>query len=754
MSRLLSPRFAAQAAEFLPNVLVVVPTLNEARRVADVVDALLEQPANAAELRVVVVDGGSSDATVTIVEAMAARRPGLSVLHNPARLQSAAVNLAARELGLFADVLVRCDAHATYPPRFVERLLSALAAHRADAVVVPLVSRGESALQRAVAWVSNSPVGTGGSAHRGARRSGFVDHGHHAAFRMDAFRRAGGYDETFSHNEDAELDCRQRAVGSRLFLDAENPVTYHPRATLWALARQYFNYGAGRSRTLRRHPSSVRARQLVVPLNALLLAGGLLCGAARATFLAWPIAYATLLVLVSVHFTARERSLAGLWTGPVAAAMHLGWAAGFFTGLLRKRERRWTDGVRPATGSEPGAYRVGEGEPMHVLAVDPSLFTAPYDAALTRGLVAAGVRPLWAVRPVRPGDRPELAEPFVEEIFYRKTDRLVRLPRRLRALAKGIEHVVGLCELVRLVAATKPAVVHFQWLVVPWLDALAISVVRRMAPVVVTVHDTKAWNGDSLGRLQTWGADLPLGFADKLIVHTRAGHAALCRRGFAPERVVVIPHGPMALGGGQAARSRPRDTRFTFVAFGELKPYKGLDILIEALGSLPPELRSRTRAVVAGRPMMDLEPLRARIAELGLASTVEIRAWRQSEAEMAELFDDADCFVFPYRQIDASGVYYLVKDLSKWLIASNVGIFAEDVQDGVRGTLVPPEDPHALASAMTLALTLRYRPCGPTSQTTWESIGESTRAVYAEVTAARAARPTGAVVGLSEGAGE
>jgi glycosyltransferase involved in cell wall biosynthesis len=372
------------------------------------------------------------------------------------------------------------------------------------------------------------------------------------------------------------------------------------------------------------------------------------------------------------------------------------------------------------------------------LLVDPSLVTAPYDAALDAGLREAGVRTTWAVRPVRKGDRRELPEPVVDEMFYRKSEKLAKLPRRLRSLAKGLEHVAGLFALARRVAATRPDVVHFQWLVVPWLDALAIAFLRQRVPVVVTVHDTTPWNGDRSKRLQTWGADWPLRLADKLIVHTRGGKNALVERGFDAERVAVIPHGPLSLKSELGPASRRTDGRWTFVVFGEIKPYKGVDVLVEAVGLLSDELRGRSRVVIAGRPLMDLEPIRARIRELGLEEVVEIRPRRHTEDEMAELFHAADCFLFPYRRIDASGVYFLVKSFPKWLIASNVGIFAEDLEDGVRGMLVPPEDPRALASAMTLALTLRYRPVGLNTDHDWQSIGVATRSVYGEARDRRA----------------
>jgi len=241
-------------------VLVVIPTLNEVRTVEAVVQSLRSDPPSGARVVTVIADGGSRDGTVELAQRMASADDSLRFVANPRRIQSAAVNLAVRQFGDGADVLVRCDAHAHYPRGFVASLLGSLERSGADAVVVPMDSSGSGCFQKAVAWVSNTWAGTGGSAHRGGRRSGFVDHGHHAAFRMESFRRAGGYDESYTHNEDAELDCRQRGLGSRIWLDADIRLTYHPRATPRALARQYYAYGRGRSRTVRRHPGSMRAR--------------------------------------------------------------------------------------------------------------------------------------------------------------------------------------------------------------------------------------------------------------------------------------------------------------------------------------------------------------------------------------------------------------------------------------------------------------------------------------------------------------
>jgi succinoglycan biosynthesis protein ExoA len=337
-------------------VLAVVPTLNEERHIEKVLSGLLDEACDFAGMRIVVADGGSQDGTADRVLALARRHPQVSLISNPARIQSAALNLAARQFGRDADVLIRCDAHALYPNHFCRSLVHTLSRTGADAVVVPLDSIGDSCWQRAVAWVSNSAVGTGGSAHRAGRRSGFVDHGHHAAFRMERFRRAGGYDESFTHNEDAELDCRQRALGARVYLDAEIRIGYRPRPTPAGLWHQYFRYGAGRSRTARRHPGSLRLRQLAVPTHLALSLAALALAPIFPPALAWPGFYLAVLGTTSLVLALRHRSVCGLLAGPAAAVMHTAWACGFLSALVTRREAAW----RPeATVPLWGATEVG-----------------------------------------------------------------------------------------------------------------------------------------------------------------------------------------------------------------------------------------------------------------------------------------------------------------------------------------------------------------------------------------------------------
>ena len=366
---------------------------------------------------------------------------------------------------------------------------------------------------------------------------------------------------------------------------------------------------------------------------------------------------------------------------------------------------------------------------MKVVLVDASLYTAPYDAALTEGLVLAGVQPTWLTRPVRRGDREEIPAQYTDAFFYRRTDKMDWLPAKLRALVKGCAHFAGTARLLWKIRRTRPDVVHVQWIVVPLVDIAAMALIRRWCPLILTVHDTVAYNGQKMAWLQRIGHRLPAKLAHHLIVHTGSGREALRKEGLRDERISVIPHGPLRLQASAEPALGSRDPRWTVVLFGEIKPYKGLDLLVEAVATLAAPVRRRLRVIVAGRPRMDMAPLAARIDVLGVRAQFDLRPRRLTEQEMAQLFADADGFVFPYRQVDASGVYHLVKPLGKWLIASRVGIFAEDSFDGL-GALVPPGDVPALAGALQHAIEARPRARAGAMETSWSDIGRATRALY------------------------
>ncbi len=318
-----------------PSVSIIVPTLNEEKYIQDAIGSLIPT-GERLDYELIVFDGGSTDGTAAIVKEMARRNPKIRLEPNPARYQSAAVNRGAKLAKPDSEILIRADSHAEYPPGFVAGLVQEMKTRNVASVVVPMRTRGTGFLQRGIALAQNSRLGNGGALHRTANHSRYVDHGHHAAFDRRTFLAVGGYDESFTHNEDAELDIRLRDAGARLWLCSELAIGYFPRNSLGALARQYFNHGSGRAKTMLKHRRPPKVRQLLplgaLGMNVLSLASGL--GFGWFFFLPF-IAYAGACLTGGIFLAISQRDPAGCAAGPAAMIMHQSWAAGFVYRLLR-----------------------------------------------------------------------------------------------------------------------------------------------------------------------------------------------------------------------------------------------------------------------------------------------------------------------------------------------------------------------------------------------------------------------------------
>lgn len=317
----------------LSDVLVVIPCLNEAVNLPRLLDDFMRDTPGA---MIVVADGGSTDGSRALVERYAAEHAHVRLLDNPGKLQSIGVNRAVAAFGSGKRWLVRVDAHCFYPPNYVAGLLEAARITGADAVVVPMRSVAHGCFQRAAATAQNSRLGTGGSPHRHVGRGAWVDHGHHALFGMARYRRLGGYDEGFATNEDAEFDHRQTVDGASIWLEPTLALDYLPRSSPYSLARQYFRYGRGRSRTLMLHRMPIKPRQLLpaaITGVAALAPLGLIW---------WPLAlpaagWAAASLSYGLALGVRARSACAGLSGVAAMIMHVAWGMGFARQRLRPR---------------------------------------------------------------------------------------------------------------------------------------------------------------------------------------------------------------------------------------------------------------------------------------------------------------------------------------------------------------------------------------------------------------------------------
>jgi glycosyltransferase involved in cell wall biosynthesis len=341
---------------------------------------------------------------------------------------------------------------------------------------------------------------------------------------------------------------------------------------------------------------------------------------------------------------------------------------------------------------------------MRIALIDPSLFTWPYDHELTSGLTAIG-NDVLVFGKVLPAKHPEAREPLLRQHFYPAMAMPFwdRVPKPAVRALKGISHIGSMARLWRTLWLWRPDVIHFQWCPLPAVDGRFLPLFRRIAPIVLTVHDTMPFNGAPGSSLQTLGALSLLRGFDHLIVHTDQGLERVSAHVGNARRIARIPHGLLHDDSDRWPPTRARaaaDGTVTFLLFGQIKPYKGIDVLLRALARLDRNTRSKCRVRVVGKPYMDTAPLTELARTLGVDDLVQFEFRFIPDAELTALLDDASVLVFPYREIEASGVLMASIARARPIIASRLGAFGELIADGQQGLLLPPGDDAALARAL------------------------------------------------------
>ena len=365
---------------------------------------------------------------------------------------------------------------------------------------------------------------------------------------------------------------------------------------------------------------------------------------------------------------------------------------------------------------------------MRVHIVDPSAFTLPYDHALSTALAGAGAEVELITSPFAYGTAPEPDGYAQRELFYRHARGAPG--SRARLAGKLVEHVPDMLRYRSVAQAAD--VVHFQWLAIQAIDRYLLP--RR--PTVLTAHDLlprEPRPGQGYAQRRLYEA------VDAVVVHSRYGRELLVGElGVDAAKVRVIPHGafkhltlqvneaplPAELG---AVRGP------VVLFFGLLRPYKGLEVLLDAWRGL-----DGAELWVVGRPRMPLEPLRARAP-----ANVRFVPRYVSDAELPAFFRRADVVVLPYsrtERFDQSGVLATALAFGKPTVASDVGGFGEVAAAGA-ARLVPPDDPGALRGVLErllgdpqeregLAWGALAAASGPYS---WQEAARQTLALYQEL---------------------
>ena len=309
-----------------PSISVILPVLNEEAHLEDAVHSILSQDYQG-KIEVILAVGPSHDRTLEIAQSISRRDSRVVLVDNPSGRTAAGLNLALNKSQ--SPVVVRVDGHAQIPNDYLRLIVEILNKTGAVNVGGVMAAVGTTSFERAVAGAMRSPLGVGASRFHTGGEAGVVDTVYLGAFRREALVAIGGFDERFTRAQDWELNFRLREKGGIVYFDPRLHVTYRPRSTVRALAKQYFEYGRWRRVVSRRHSGTINYRYLAPPFALVGFSLSVIAGFFLPICFIPAAIYLLFVLAASVRIASSIREYFLLLA--VIPTMHFAWGAGFIS---------------------------------------------------------------------------------------------------------------------------------------------------------------------------------------------------------------------------------------------------------------------------------------------------------------------------------------------------------------------------------------------------------------------------------------
>jgi glycosyltransferase involved in cell wall biosynthesis len=258
---------------------VVIPTYNEGKFIAKMIESLLSQDIKQERLEVLIVDGNSEDETREIVEQYAEKHPWIQLLNNPYKVVPHAMNIGIKASS--GEVIVRMDAHSRYPNNYISTLVNTLCERNVDNVggAWKTVPGADTDLALAIALATSHPFGIGNAEYRlESEEIQEVDTVPYGCYPRDLFDRIGYYDEDLVRNQDDELNARLIAKGGKILLIPSLKITYSARPEWGKMMKMFYQYGFYKPLVNKKLGHAATWRQFIPPIFvAMIILGVLLC---------------------------------------------------------------------------------------------------------------------------------------------------------------------------------------------------------------------------------------------------------------------------------------------------------------------------------------------------------------------------------------------------------------------------------------------------------------------------------------------
>ena len=317
-----------------PAVSVIMPILNEERHLASAVERVFNQDYQG-EVELILALGPSKDKTNQVAKSLSQSYSKIMLVDNPSGKTPAALNLAIKAAS--HQIIARLDGHALIDRNYLSEAVATLLRTQAENVGGIMNAQGTTNFEKSVARAMTSKFGVGNAPFHIGGSEGEALTVYLGVFRKEVFDKVGLFDESFIRAQDWEMNHRIRINGGKIWFNPELKVTYRPRSNIFALAKQYFQYGQGRRKISQTHKGTISLRYLTPPLTVVVIAVGLLLGSIALLsefrvlsigFIA-PAIYLVAVLSASLANTKKLSLKSALYLPFVFICMHICWGVGF-----------------------------------------------------------------------------------------------------------------------------------------------------------------------------------------------------------------------------------------------------------------------------------------------------------------------------------------------------------------------------------------------------------------------------------------
>jgi succinoglycan biosynthesis protein ExoA len=324
---------------------VVIPCKNEVATIEQVLRDLANQSLTEV-FEVVVADGLSDDGTREVLAKFStvSLPYHLHVVDNTLGSISSGLNLAVAEAS--GEYIVRVDGHCRLPSEYLESIMNALRKPGQDVVgpATRYIPGAATDTAAEIALALNTILGNGGTPSRVNLREAIrVDHTVVSCYRREVWETIGGYDENLLTNEDFDFDYRANLQGFNVWSLPRPQYLAVARSTMRLLLQQRSRYGYWKWQVLKRHPRSLRFRQLLPLIVTVGIIVSVVSSFWMPELLILPITYGLFLCLYSATLSIQEISKPCWWRlAIIYSIIHLVWGSGFLWSMVGQPMRNLT----------------------------------------------------------------------------------------------------------------------------------------------------------------------------------------------------------------------------------------------------------------------------------------------------------------------------------------------------------------------------------------------------------------------------